>query len=253
LFVQGNFHHLTLRSATPNAFIAWDTLHWATLLVVFACAAALICKTRSTDQRLRRCEWILAAILLLNFPASLPIMQQAGLQTADNSLPLHLCDITALCAGFALLCQRPLLVELTWFWGMAGAGNSILTPTAKYAFPHPENLWFFAMHGGIVIAAAYLVIGRKLWPRKGAVLWTLALGNIYLLCVGIINWQLGTNYGYACHKPDTPTLLDVLGPWPWYLIALQVVALLLFLALDAPFWRVRKSKIELENEGGFSS
>jgi uncharacterized membrane protein YwaF len=72
-------------------------------------------------------------------------------------------------------------------------------------------------------------------------LWVLGLGNVYLISVGLINWLLGTNYGYACRKPDTPSLMDILGPWPWYLIALQGVALLLFLVLDAPFRRLRKS------------
>ena len=34
-----------------------------------------------------------------------------------------------------------------------------------------------------------------------------------------------------------PSLLDFLGPWPWYLLSLELIALVSFFLLDLP-WRL---------------
>lgn len=34
----------------------------------------------------------------------------------------------------------------------------------------------------------------------------------------VFNALAGTNYGFLNSKPTTPSLLDVLGPWPVYLL-----------------------------------
>ena len=57
--------------------------------------------------------------------------------------------------------------------------------------------------------------------------------NSYAIAVGAIDRAMGWNYGYLCRKPAVPSLLDYLGPWPWYLVSLEGVALLTFLLL---FW-----------------
>ena len=41
----------------------------------------------------------------------------------------------------------------------------------------------------------------------------------WAVAVYAFNVVVGTNYGYLNHKPGTPTLLDILGPWPWYVVA----------------------------------
>ena len=46
---------------------------------------------------------------------------------------------------------------------------------------------------------------------------------------------LETNFAFASRPPDNPSLIDHLGPWPFYLFAMQGIALVLYLLLALPF------------------
>jgi hypothetical integral membrane protein (TIGR02206 family) len=60
-------------------------------------------------------------------------------------------------------------------------------------------------------------------------------GNLYMIAVGLVNWLLGSNYLFIAHKPDTPSLIDLLGPWPWYILSLEAIAIMLCLLLYLPY------------------
>ena len=46
-----------------------------------------------------------------------------------------------------------------------------------------------------------------------------------------INVIIGENYGFLNAKPVVPTFFDYMGPWPFYLITLQVIAYSLYAIL----------------------
>ena len=45
----------------------------------------------------------------------------------------------------------------------------------------------------------------------------------------------GGNYMFLRHPPRQDSLLDLMGPWPWYIPAAAALALALFWLLDRPF------------------
>lgn len=53
----------------------------------------------------------------------------------------------------------------------------------------------------------------------------------------IINSILKTNFAFVSHVPENPSLIDHLGPWPFYLFSMQGLALVFFLLLALPFRR----------------
>jgi uncharacterized membrane protein YwaF len=94
----------------------------------------------------------------------------------------------------------------------------------------------------VVVAAAALTFGLGHVPRPGAVGRVFLLTNAYAAVVGIVDWATGMNYLYLRAKPVEPTLLDLFGPWPVYIVAADVLALGLFLVLDVPFRAGRRAQ-----------
>jgi len=149
------------------------------------------------------------------------------------SLPLQLCDAAIFVTAAALWTRRQLLVEVTYFWGLAGTIQALLTPDLPQHFPSYPYFQYYIAHGGVVAAALVLVVGLRIFPEHLARVIGFTIG--YTALVGLIDAVTGANYMYLRAKPPTPTLLDVLGPWPVYILAATAIALGLFALLDAPF------------------
>jgi uncharacterized membrane protein YwaF len=54
------------------------------------------------------------------------------------------------------------------------------------------------------------------------------------------NRLLGSNFAFASHPPTNPSLIDQLGPWPWYLVSMLGVAMIFYSLLTLPFARSSK-------------
>ena len=148
--------------------------------------------------------------------------------TARASLPLSLCDVALVIAAAACWWPRqPLLIELTWFWGLAGTLQAIATPDLTVGFPHLEFFEYVVGHLGIVIAALYLVVGLGYRPRARAVPRVFAITVLYTGFVGIMDAVLNADYMFLASRPVHWSLLSVLGPWPWYILSAAGLALVL--------------------------
>ena len=167
---------------------------------------------------------------------------QPGSQVA-LSLPLQLCDVAIFIAAAALWTRQQLLVEVTYFWGLAGTIQALLTPDLPQHFPSYPYLQYYIAHGGVVAAALILVVGLGQRPRRWAVAGVAGLTVAYAALVGFVDAVTGADYMYLRSKPPSATLLDFLGSWPWYILSAAVIAAFLFAILDAPF-RLRERRAE---------
>jgi len=183
----------------------------------------------------------LIALVLVSDAVSFVISELvAGTWSPKTDLPFALCDVAVLVAAAACWWREPLLVELTYFWGLAGTLQAVITPDLNAGFPHLVFFQYLAGHLGIVLAALYLVIGLRIAPRRGSVTTTFAITLAYTAFVGLVDAFSGANYMFLRRPPGNWTLLKVLGPWPWYIASAAAVALVLFAALDLPFWIGRR-------------
>ena len=219
-------------------FHPFTTQHYLALVVGIIVGAAFLTAGKRGGRGRRLSTQLLAFLNLTVYPLSLAAWWSMPGRSYDNMLPFQLCDIAAFTAGFALLTQRPLLCTLTYFWGLAATVQALITPALTVGFPSGAYFMFFVHHFVVVIAALYLpvVMGwRPKSPFWRSPLEVYVYSVIYLLCVMIVNKLLGSNFAFASRPPDNPSLIDKLGPWPWYLFSIQAIGLALFMLLALPF------------------
>jgi hypothetical integral membrane protein (TIGR02206 family) len=222
-------------SVVAAAFHAFNLEHLATLGVI-----AVLCflitvaarKGKGTEQKWLR---YLIGFALLAYVAFFYIQQGVeGVLAWEYSLPLELCNMVLAACIISMFCPNTLTAEIAYFWGLGGTLHALITPDLAQDFPSLNFMFFFLSHGMPLIAIVYLIASGSLRPRRGAILRMMVSLNLYGLVVGMVNLYTGWNYGYLCRKPAVPSLLDFLGPWPWYLVSIELIALLTFLILDLP-------------------
>jgi hypothetical integral membrane protein (TIGR02206 family) len=155
-----------------------------------------------------------------------------GSWSVQYTLPLQLTDAVSAASIVALWTRRTLLVELTYFWAFTASLQATITPDLGQSFPSVFYFTYFAYHVGAVVAACLLVFGLGLRPRPRAAWRAFALTLCFAAVVGIADVITGGNYMYLRTKPAHGSLLNVMGPWPWYIASTAALGLAMLLALQ---------------------
>ena len=156
-----------------------------------------------------------------------------GVWSVKYTLPLQLTDAVSVAAAAALLTRAPLLVELTYFWALTASLQATLTPDLSDSFPNAFYFTYFAYHVGAIVAALFLVVGCRLYPRPGVVLRVFVATLAVTAIAAIADLATGGNYMYLRSKPVHSSLLSLMSPWPWYILETTVLALLMLLVVRA--------------------
>lgn len=230
----------------PNAdFLPFGLSHGlaVAVFVAFTVAVVLVGRRLHVEGRHRLGVALAVATLgcwLAGFTGRLLL----GDWRLDADLPLNLCPISAFGLVFALIGKRERLFEVLYFWVLAACAQALLTPELREAYPHYMFWRFWVLHAGLVTTVVYAVAVLGWVPRPVGILRAFGWGVAYLAAVSALNPVLGTNYAFTQRKPLNPTILDALGPHPWYLVAMALAGLACFAVVYLPVAgaRVQASK-----------
>lgn len=155
-----------------------------------------------------------------------------------TDLPLDFCNLIALFAPLLLWQPSTLFHEIMYFWILAGTFQAVLTPYLYEGYPHHTFIKYWFVHGGLVVYIIYVTVTFKLYPDVGGLWRAFGWMQVYTVVMFGLNRLLGSNYFYIQRKPPTSSILDYFGPWPWYILVCEAIALLLFFIAYLPvyFW-----------------
>ncbi len=221
---------------TGHAFELFGSAHLAVLGALLLLNLLLLGFKKSSDGTKGTIRWLLALILLINEAAWHYWNYINGKWTIQTMLPLHLCSLLVWTGAWMLMTKSYRVYEFIYLMGIAGAVQALATPDLGiYGFPHFRFFQTFISHGLIVTSAIYMTVVEGFRPTWKSVLRVFAWTNIYAGIVFYINTLIGSDYLWINGKPATPSLLDLLPPWPIYIVYMELLAIACMLLLYLPF------------------
>lgn len=229
----------------PNAFhYAVEVLSADWWMMNFAWITALCfllyyTKNKSEDFRNKVGKYI-GTIMLLNFVAGQLNMIGSNSWNISTSLPLQLCSLSVFLSIYLMFSKSQWVYEILLCWS-AGAIHSFITPELTTGRSVFKLIDYTISHGGILVAGIYATTRLSYSPRAWSWLKILAITQLTLPTVGVLNFLIDSNYMYLRHRPlaNNPFLI---GEWPYYLIGLQAAALLhFFLIIKLHQWLAKKT------------
>lgn len=218
-----------------TTFVPFSLFH---LVTVLGCAAAMMascaygrrCRAEGEKEERFRRTWgwfILGYQVLITVYYAFP-------WDWNKSLPLELCDLAAWTAAAAMLTRRRWLRTLLYFWGIGLSTQAFATPIIREGLGTLRYWQFWISHVVIVGSAVYEVVVGRYRPGVKDLCTAAAVTLAYGAVVFVLNLAIGSNYGFVGQsKPDNPTIIDKLGPWPGRVLIMLAIVMSDFVLLWA--------------------
>ena len=164
-------------------------------------------------------------------------------------IPIHMCNLSTIFIGIFLLTEKRLFFEVSFFWGIGGGINALLTPDVPKAFPDPQYILFFFGHGLLIVAIVFACLSLKNRPTLASVKNGIIFSLVVLPVIYIVNKIIGppANYWYLGVKPVGESLLDLFPDPPMHIPVLIFLGIIVFYLIYSPYWiydRIKKQDVQ---------
>jgi len=206
------------------------------LFLILVVGVPLISKKYLAEKNQHRIGCFIGLIVGANYFIWVALEILAGTFDIKIHLPFQLCRVANILIPLIMISKSDRVYQIVYFWGMSGVFQGLITPDITNNFPHFHFIRFWVGHNGMIIALVYATVVYGMRPQICSIKKAFVASNLFLLASVIVNLILDANYFWICGKPPMPSLLDYLGPWPWYILAVELVALVHFAVAYIPFY-----------------
>ena len=215
------------------------------VLALFALSliALLICAGKASAQTNLNVSRGMAALIFI------VVMIWTLLQIALNdfswaaSLPLALCNMIAVLSPWIFWRQdKHYLFDVAYFIVLAGTFQALVTPDVREALPSYKAMKYWLVHAGLGLLIVHRVVALRQYPELRGIWKTFVCLNIYIAVTLPLSLLFDANYNYLLSKPENPSLFDYFGPWPWYLVMTEIVAMGVFAVVYLPVPCLKNSR-----------
>jgi hypothetical integral membrane protein (TIGR02206 family) len=153
-----------------------------------------------------------------------------------TDLPLYLCSFLAIIIPIFTYYRHYWMFEILVFWVIAGTLQGVITPDIADGFPSLDYMRYWIVHLGLLTVIFYTIFVFKMRPKFKSIFKSFLALQVYVVLMIVINYFLDANYFYLNRKPESASVLDYFGEWPYYIIVAQLVIIPLFLLIYLPFY-----------------
>lgn len=159
-----------------------------------------------------------------------------------TDLPLFLCSFMALIIPIFTYFRAYWMYEILIFWIIAGTSQGVITPDIPEGYPSFDYFRYWIVHLGLLIIIFYATFVFGMRPKFQSIFKSIIALMIYITIMIVLNFILDANYSYLNYKPESASVLDALGEWPWYLLQALLLIFPYFMLIYLPFYLAAKQK-----------
>lgn len=165
-----------------------------------------------------------------------------GNYNITTDLPLYLCSLLGLVIPIFTYYRKYWMYEVLLFWIIGGTLQAVLTPDIALGFPSFDYFRYWVVHLGLLIVIFYVTYVLNMQPKLKSVFKSFFALQLYVIIMIAVNYMLDANYFYLNEKPQSASLLDYFGEWPWYILVGQIIIIPLFLLIYLPFYLAKNNQ-----------
>ncbi|MBY0144308.1 TIGR02206 family membrane protein [Neobacillus niacini] len=226
-------------SSKEYDFTMFSVSHFVIIALLFIGSTVIyLHREKLRDGEWRKAELAIGISLILIEVCYHIWMVVNDMWNVSHSIPLELCSLSLILSVLLLLTRKKIIYEILLFTALLGASQAIFTPLLNFDFPHFRFFHFFYTHLFMIWIVFYFtwVIGYR--PTIWSVVKLSVFLNVLLPIIMLINKAVGGNYMFLSHKPNSASLLNLLGPYPWYIVSMEF----LLITLSLIVWLIFRKK-----------